>query len=144
VTIPISLTGELRVEVSAKGIGLFGLITQSATAQVSAPNSIDIGPFTGANGGPLPPGVLIYAADNPNDVFVDTRPNLAMKGWITPTTTRVRAFGPAGRPFRFMGSPNLNSWLPLQTATGTSQVVNFDDTMASTRGGKYFYKVEIE
>lgn len=144
VTVPIAVTGELRVEVSAKGIGLFGLITQSATAEVSAPNSINIGPFSGPNGGPLPPGVLIYADDNPADVLVDTRPNLALKGWISSTTTRVRTYGPAGRTFRLMGSPTLSSWVPLQTTTSTSQVVNFDDPQASLRGDRYFYRVEIE
>ena len=55
----VSLTSRSRVEARAQSAGLFGTITGAATAGVNAPNSIRIGRFQAAGGGPIAAGTVI-------------------------------------------------------------------------------------
>ena len=71
-TVGISLTATVVAEAAAKGAGLFGTLSDSATVGVNLPGSIRVGNFTGSNGGPLPPDIRIYSAGN-GVVFADTR-----------------------------------------------------------------------
>jgi len=58
----MSLTGELSVR--SKVLGLGDVIACGSNAVASADNSIDVGNFTGPNGGPLPEGMTIIGLDS--------------------------------------------------------------------------------
>ncbi|MCB9854666.1 MAG: thrombospondin type 3 repeat-containing protein [Phycisphaerales bacterium] len=57
--VDVHITGTVEAEASAMSYGLYGVIAGAATVGVTLPGSISIGMFTGANGGPLPPGLTI-------------------------------------------------------------------------------------
>ncbi|MCX6878943.1 MAG: hypothetical protein NTW21_34805 [Verrucomicrobia bacterium] len=142
-TVTFTIQGEFSVDVMAKGIGLFGMITQSATAVVSFPNTISVGNFTGLNGGPLPPGVLIASAADPAVVYADTRPNLALRP-LPGNVMGLRINGPIGRPYTIQGSPNLRDWSSLEDGVMTVNPLNWQDPHSATRGGSFFYRVRFE
>ncbi|MCC5787198.1 MAG: hypothetical protein JJU33_10915 [Phycisphaerales bacterium] len=62
-TIHVSVSGEAEIEAVATSAGIFGSLSGAATAGVNLPNSIRIRRFTGAGGGPLPPGIIVRNPD---------------------------------------------------------------------------------
>ncbi len=84
-TLHIDLQGEAVCEAQAKGGGLSGFITASSAATANFPNSIDIGLPTGPGGGPLPPGVRIYDAED-GSVYMDTTANPVSSVPVPPRT----------------------------------------------------------
>lgn len=55
----MSVTGSATAEATALCTGLFCIITGAATAGIDFPGSIEIGNFTGPDGGPLPEGTRV-------------------------------------------------------------------------------------
>jgi hypothetical protein len=104
--------GEFSIEVKAKGIGFFGLITQSATASVDFPNTLSIQNFTGQNGGPLPPNVVIFAPEENGAVLVDTTLRLEIIG-VNGGNLELRINGPVGRTVQLEHSATLTGFRPL-------------------------------
>lgn len=112
--VPISVNAESLTEVQAKGGGLFGSITASATAGVDFPNSIEVGRFTGLNGAPLPHGVKIYDATAPDSFYELTAPTIEILP-RTAFTFPLRIYAPAGSACQLQTSTNLHNWIPLLT-----------------------------
>ena len=104
--------GEFEVDVSAKGIGFFGLITQSATAGVQFPNTLSIDWFTGPGGSPLPPGVVVRLPAAGGLVLADTTLHLEVVS-RSGNTAVLRVTGAPGRIHRLESSEKLDEWTPL-------------------------------
>lgn len=135
----IEVSAEALVEVQAKGGGLFGLITASATAGVDFPNSIEIGRPTGPNGGPLPAGVRVQDERDPGTYYAMTAPVIEARPGTT-TTLPLRIYTPVGGNYRLETSGALRSWTPLLTTNVNGG--RFDFTVTNAPGaGAHFYRV---
>lgn len=108
-TFSYDVTGKFKVDVSAKGIGFFGLITQSASAGVDFPNTIEIRSFTGENGGPLPPNVVIRVSGDSGVVLADTSMSLSVVE-VDEEVVKLRANGAISHEYRIQYSSDLKTW----------------------------------
>ena len=113
-TVHVEFDCEGYMQIQAHSSALFGLIAGAVTAQVSFPNSIDIGWPTGPGGAALPANVRIYDAED-GSVYVDTT---ASPVAIMPV--------PGQTPIWFFDQP-FDAWLgPLLPASAT--VTAYGDT----------------
>jgi len=82
-TFNMNLVGELSARSRVLGLSSLGIIACGSNAVASADNSIDVGNFTGPNGGPFPEGMTIIGLDSGID-YVNPMEPLSCSNIPTP------------------------------------------------------------
>lgn len=136
-SIHLDVNAESLTEVQAKGGGLFGSVTASATAGVDFPHSIEIGRFTGKNGGLLPAGVRIYDANDQTSFYEYTAPVLEILP-VAAATLPLRIHAPVGSTYRLESSTDLRFWHPLFTTNISVNVLDYPIMNTRVGNGQYF------
>ena len=138
-TVTYDITGEFSVDVSAKGIGFWGLVTQSASASVNFPNTIAIRNFKTNTAATLPPNVVIRVAGADGAVLADTTMRLRI---VTLGAEQVvlGVHGATGRTYRIQHSTDLSQWADVGqpfSLTSPAQEV----TVFRSSGAAGFYRL---
>ncbi len=141
-----TISGSFEGEASAKGTGLFGMISGAATVAVQFPGSFEIRNFTGPGGGPLPPGVKIYSAESGLVYAGPTGPRAPRitKAEFVAGEFRITWESEAGRQYRVETAPSLpGAWSVLAGGLeANGQETSYSH--AGRFGGAGYYRVALE
>jgi hypothetical protein len=111
-----------------------------ASAGVDFPNSIDIGDFTGPNGGPLPSGVRISDAET-GEIYSFTSPVLEPVS-LPGGAVVLKAYVQPGYTYVIEASEDLVNGTGIFSTTATGTVLECVDPQAGMHGHR-FYRLRV-